>query len=210
MNARIARTEDAVDYDNLRTAYNYSIGADEAWHDGYSGKGVGVAVIDTGIAGGLRDFRAADSTALPRRRFGGRQPGRRERRRRVRPRHARRRPDRGQRQQPPLLRPEARQVPGRRARGQPDRRQGRRRGRLRDGAGRHRRPSVRGRQQARLQHPRRQPLAALDSGRVVQDRPARRGGRGGMVQRHRRGDRRRQPGDDEDAVSTTRPPTTPT
>ena len=63
INARIARTEDAVEYDNLRTAYNYSIGADEAWHDGYSGKGVGVAVVDTGIAGGLRDFRAAGSTA---------------------------------------------------------------------------------------------------------------------------------------------------
>ena len=44
-------------------AYNHSIGADAAWNDGYTGKGVGVAVVDTGIAGGLRDFRAAGSTA---------------------------------------------------------------------------------------------------------------------------------------------------
>ena len=41
----------------LRTAYNESIGAVNAWTRGFTGAGVGVAVIDTGIAGDLTDFR---------------------------------------------------------------------------------------------------------------------------------------------------------
>ncbi len=43
--------------DRLVTSYNESIQADEAWDDDYTGKGVGVAVIDTGIQGDLPDFR---------------------------------------------------------------------------------------------------------------------------------------------------------
>jgi serine protease AprX len=46
---------------NLRTSYNQSIASDEVWRDGYSGKGVGVAVIDTGIAGDLKDFRVSQT-----------------------------------------------------------------------------------------------------------------------------------------------------
>ena len=40
----------------LRSAYNESIGAVNAWTRGFTGKGVGVAVIDTGVAGDLADF----------------------------------------------------------------------------------------------------------------------------------------------------------
>lgn len=43
----------------LKTAFNQSIGADSAWTPGLTGRGVGVAVIDTGIAGELPDFRVA-------------------------------------------------------------------------------------------------------------------------------------------------------
>jgi serine protease AprX len=41
----------------LRSSYNESIGAEKAWAKGFTGAGVGVAVIDTGIAGGVADFR---------------------------------------------------------------------------------------------------------------------------------------------------------
>ena len=50
--------------------------------DGGTGEGVGVAVIDTGIAGDLPDFRVSQLRHdLARRRLGGRQPGRDHRRR---------------------------------------------------------------------------------------------------------------------------------
>jgi serine protease AprX len=44
---------------NLGTAYNQSIRSPQAWDEGYTGKGVGVAVIDTGIAGSLPDFQVS-------------------------------------------------------------------------------------------------------------------------------------------------------
>jgi serine protease AprX len=57
--------DDAVDDSRLASTYDRSIGADTAWNSGYTGEGVGVAVVDTGIAGNLPDFRASqdDSTS---------------------------------------------------------------------------------------------------------------------------------------------------
>jgi serine protease AprX len=43
----------------LATAYDRSIKADAAWGMGYTGRGVGVAVIDTGIQGNLPDFQVS-------------------------------------------------------------------------------------------------------------------------------------------------------
>ena len=44
----------------LQTTYDSTLNATQAWQDGTTGAGVGVAVIDTGIAGNLPDFRASD------------------------------------------------------------------------------------------------------------------------------------------------------
>ncbi len=52
--------------DRLVTSYNESIQADEAWDDDYTGKGVGVAVIDTGIQGDLPDFRESRTNSASR------------------------------------------------------------------------------------------------------------------------------------------------
>ena len=51
----------AVDPTALRTSFNQSIRADRSWAMGTTGKGVGVAVIDTGIAGAHPDFRVSQS-----------------------------------------------------------------------------------------------------------------------------------------------------
>ena len=45
------------------TTYPKTVGADKVQSMGYTGKGVGVAVIDSGIAGDLADFKAADGTS---------------------------------------------------------------------------------------------------------------------------------------------------
>jgi subtilisin family serine protease len=42
----------AVDAGTLRTNFPKTVGADKAWAAGFTGKGVGVAVIDSGINGG--------------------------------------------------------------------------------------------------------------------------------------------------------------
>ncbi len=47
----------------LQTTYPQTVGADKVQAMGYTGKGVGVAVIDSGIAGDLADFKAADGTS---------------------------------------------------------------------------------------------------------------------------------------------------
>lgn len=60
LNARVD-TEGVVDPAALATAYNQSIRAEKAWAAGYTGKGVGVAVIDTGIQGNLPDFQVSQS-----------------------------------------------------------------------------------------------------------------------------------------------------
>jgi len=47
----------------LLTAFNQSLGTDRIWSTGATGKNVTVAVIDTGIAGDLPDFRTSQSDA---------------------------------------------------------------------------------------------------------------------------------------------------
>jgi serine protease AprX len=67
LNASVAKTGDVDDDDDadgddddrLATAYNQSIRADHAWAAGFTGRGVTVAVIDTGIQGDLPDFRVS-------------------------------------------------------------------------------------------------------------------------------------------------------
>lgn len=60
MNAAVVKTG-AVDPTRLRTSFNQSLRAERAWAQGATGKGVGVAVIDTGIAGDLPDFRVSET-----------------------------------------------------------------------------------------------------------------------------------------------------
>jgi serine protease AprX len=54
-----------INLTNLATAYPASVDAPQLWNYSYSvtGKGVGVAVIDTGIAGGMPDFRSPGSSS---------------------------------------------------------------------------------------------------------------------------------------------------
>lgn len=59
-NATVRKTG-LVDPSELATAYNQSIRAEKAWSAGYTGRGIGVAVVDTGIAGNLADFRVSQS-----------------------------------------------------------------------------------------------------------------------------------------------------
>jgi serine protease AprX len=65
LNAKVKSQGTSFD-DHLATAYDQSIRADRAWNDGYTGKGVGVAVIDTGIQGNLPDFRESRSNPTSR------------------------------------------------------------------------------------------------------------------------------------------------
>jgi serine protease AprX len=65
LNAEVKSQGTSFD-DRLATSYNESIRADHAWGDGYTGKGVGVAVIDTGIQGNLPDFRDSRTSSVSR------------------------------------------------------------------------------------------------------------------------------------------------
>ncbi len=57
-----ARTKpQSIDASRLETSYNQSIRSDDIWGRPATGKGVGVAVIDTGIAGNLPDFRVSST-----------------------------------------------------------------------------------------------------------------------------------------------------
>ncbi len=47
---------------NLQTTYDQTIGVASYLRYGYTGTGIGVAVIDTGIAGNLPDFQASNAT----------------------------------------------------------------------------------------------------------------------------------------------------
>lgn len=60
LNSAIA-PQDAPDGDDLDTTFNQTLGAPALWHFGIglTGRGIGVAVIDTGIDGNLPDFRGA-------------------------------------------------------------------------------------------------------------------------------------------------------
>ena len=64
MNA--AAKPQSIDTSQLMTSYNASIGSDKVWDDPATGKGIGVAVIDTGIAGNLADFKVSQSNGASR------------------------------------------------------------------------------------------------------------------------------------------------
>jgi serine protease AprX len=66
LNAKLARSAVSIDPAALSTSFNASVQSPGAWRKPYTGKGVGVAVIDTGIAGNLADFRTSQSDASSR------------------------------------------------------------------------------------------------------------------------------------------------
>ena len=61
LNARVRLT--GVDGGSLATNYPKTIGADKLWAAGITGKGVGVAVIDSGISGDVPDFENAQGNS---------------------------------------------------------------------------------------------------------------------------------------------------
>jgi serine protease AprX len=61
LNTRVHGT--GVDAGSLATTYPKTIGADKLWAAGITGKGVGVAVVDSGINGDMPDFRNADGSS---------------------------------------------------------------------------------------------------------------------------------------------------
>src|SRR5918996_4944177 len=68
-NAPIEATSDSIATPGLlQTAFNQSVRSPKAWSDGNgpTGRGVGVAVVDTGIAGNLPDFRVSGSDSRSR------------------------------------------------------------------------------------------------------------------------------------------------
>jgi len=65
LNAKVEKTG-MVDPDQLLTSFNASMHSEKAWSSGYTGKGVGVAVIDTGIAGDLPDFQVSETDTTSR------------------------------------------------------------------------------------------------------------------------------------------------
>ncbi|MEK6326132.1 MAG: S8 family peptidase [Actinomycetota bacterium] len=60
LNAAVEQ-EGTVNPSALATAYNQSIRSQKAWAAGHTGDGIGVAVVDTGIDGGLPDFRVSQT-----------------------------------------------------------------------------------------------------------------------------------------------------
>ena len=101
-----------VSLSRLQTAYPASVDAPQVWNNpiaDVTGRGVGVAVIDTGIAGGMPDFRAVGLRRRSRVVANAvTNPDATHARRRLRPRHARRGHHRRQRLEPLLQRPAAR------------------------------------------------------------------------------------------------------
>ena len=138
---------------SCRRAYPSSVDAIEAWTAvaNATGKGVGVAVIDTGIAGDLPDFRSSQSRHAPRASSPRSSPTRTRRAPTTRYGHGTHVAGhhRRQRRQPPDARPARRRLRRRRARREPDLDQGRRRAGQRDRARRDLRPAVRRRPQGR-------------------------------------------------------------
>ncbi|HET6546908.1 MAG TPA: S8 family peptidase, partial [Solirubrobacter sp.] len=52
----------SIDASTLATNFPKTTGADQAWAAGITGKGIGVAIIDSGINGDLPDFKNTDGT----------------------------------------------------------------------------------------------------------------------------------------------------
>ena len=175
----------------LATAFPYSVLAPQVWPTA-TGRGIGVAVIDTESTGACRTSRTPPARRASSPRVAtnpdATRPGRR-----LRPRHPR-----GRASSPATAAAAARRPVGRQYVGiAPDANliaikasddDGRR-----DHPRRHLRPAVRRRPQGRLQHPRRQPLAVVDGRPVISDRPARCRRRVGVLPRNPRRRRRRQP-----------------
>jgi serine protease AprX len=63
LDAPVVKTGAVLDPSGLASSYNQSIRADKAWQSGFTGRGIGVAVIDTGVRGDLADFRGDDGTS---------------------------------------------------------------------------------------------------------------------------------------------------
>ena len=61
LNTKVRRTGN--DNVSLGTTYPATVGADKLWSKGITGKGVRVAVIDSGVSGDLPDFTAADGSS---------------------------------------------------------------------------------------------------------------------------------------------------
>jgi serine protease AprX len=61
LNTRVHAT--GVDAGSLATTYPKTVGADRLWAAGITGRGVGVAVIDSGINGDMPDFENADGSS---------------------------------------------------------------------------------------------------------------------------------------------------
>jgi serine protease AprX len=61
LNTRVRNT--GVEGGSLATTYPKTIGADKLWAAGITGKGIGVAVIDSGVNGDIPDFRNADGNS---------------------------------------------------------------------------------------------------------------------------------------------------
>ena len=61
LNTRVHST--SIDAGLLATNYPKTVGADKLWAAGITGKGVGVAVIDSGINGDMPDFKNADGSS---------------------------------------------------------------------------------------------------------------------------------------------------
>ena len=66
LNGKVSPAAVTIDPAALLTSFNDSVQAPGAWKKPYTGKGVGVAVIDTGIAGDLADFRSSQANAASR------------------------------------------------------------------------------------------------------------------------------------------------
>ena len=62
-NAPVRPQDKTIDTSRLVTSYPYGVQAPQAWQAPATGAGVGVAVIDTGIAGALPDFAGDDGSA---------------------------------------------------------------------------------------------------------------------------------------------------
>jgi serine protease AprX len=61
LNAKVVASGSTLDPARLASAFNQSIRAEKAWAGGFTGEGIGIAVIDSGLAGGLPDFRRSQA-----------------------------------------------------------------------------------------------------------------------------------------------------